>query len=263
MQQLTRDLYEAMVLPLEPALKPGNRLLVVLPTHMPAFSLAGLRRGGTPSAPALCERCALSYLPTVRFVQSVKPGRVQTRVVAALGVRGATTWDVEYELRDINAFYRSARMLFGKEATLASLQSVHADLLHLAVEVRFSAHRPMTGSLLLGDGETSDGTLVYPLATLFALPPFAGVVVSNLSGKLPTTDCTLAAAFLSNGAFSVVTNAAPLSRKTKMLFGESFYTALQTGVPVSMAFRTAQNGLAQSKEMSATTLWAPLMVWGR
>jgi len=262
MQDLTRSLYEALVLPVESALKPGARLLIVLPSRMPAFSLAGLRRGGSPGTPALVERFALGYLPSLRFLQMPKQASPPARVIVALGTRGSTRWDVEYELRDINAFYRDARMLFGREATLASLRSIRADLLHLAVEIRFSSRRPLTGAFMLGDSLAIDGTTQVPLGALFSLPPTPSVIVSNLSSRLPTADRVLAAAFLANGSSSVVMNAAPLTRKAKKVFGESFYTALQAGSSVPAAVRSAQGVMVRSRELSAPQFWAPIMVWG-
>lgn len=263
MEELTRALYEAMILPVESDLTAGARLLIVLPARFPAISLAGLRRSGGPGTPALEERFALSYLPAARFALPRGTSPRPVRTITALGVRGATTWDVEYELNDIRAFYRDARLVFGKDATIASLRSAHQDLLHLSLEVRFRAQRPATGALVLGDGAVADGTTLVPLAALFSLPPTPSVVLINLSARRPATHAAVAAALLANGSASVILNAAPLTRKAKKMFGESFYTALQSGASVPAAFRTAQNAMARTTELSAPHFWTPLMVWGK
>jgi CHAT domain-containing protein len=169
---------------------------------------------------------------------------------------------VEYELRDIHAFYRDAHLLFGTEATLGSLHSVRDDLLHLSIEVRFNVQRPLNGACILGDG-TVDGTTTIPLGGLFGLPPVPAVVLFNLSSRQPATDRAVAAAFLSNGSTSVILSAAPLTRKAKKAFGEGFYTALQSGEHVPAALRTVQNAMARSQELSAPHFWAPLMLWGK
>ena len=262
MRELTRALYEAMVLPVESILKPNTRLLIIPPSRLPAFSLAGLRRGGGPGAPALGERFPLSYMPTARFLLALNAAAAPVRTVTALGVRGSTAWDVEYELRDIHAFYRDAHLLFGTEATLGSLHSVRDDLLHLSIEVRFNVQRPLNGACILGDG-TVDGTTTIPLGGLFGLPPVPAVVLFNLSSRQPATDRAVAAAFLSNGSTSVILSAAPLTRKAKKAFGEGFYTALQSGEHVPAALRTVQNAMARSQELSAPHFWAPLMLWGK
>ncbi len=263
MRELTRALYEALILPVESEFRHDTRLVVILPSRLPAFSLAGLRRGGRSGAPALVERFALSYLPSARFLLSPAAASVPVRTVTALGVRGSTGWDVEYELRDIHAFYRDARLLFGKEATLASLRSTRSDLLHLAAEVRFSRQHPLRGAFILGDGENADGSVAVPLASVFSLPPARAVVLFNLSNRLPATERAVAAAFLANGSSSVIVNAAPLTRKAKKKFGESFYTALQTGVMVPESFHAAQNAMVSTDELSSTFFWAPLMLWGK
>lgn len=263
MRELTRALYEALVLPVESILRPNTRLVIIPPSRLPAFSLAGLRRGGGPGAPALAERFPVSYVPTARFLQAHDPAPAPVRTVTALGVRGATPWDVEYELRDIHAFYKEARLLFGKDASLASLRSVRDDLLHLSMEVRFRVQRPLNGACILGDGATDDGTTLTPLGALFGLPSVPAVVLFNLSNRQPSTDRAVAAAFLSNGSASVILSAAPLTRKAKKLFGEGFYTALESGELVPEALHTAQNGIARSRELAAPHFWAPLMLWGK
>jgi len=237
-------------------------LLIIPPSRLPAFSLAGLRRGGGPGAPTLGERFPVSYLPTARFLLTRNAPSAPVRTVTGLGVRGSTTWDVEYELRDIHAFYRDARLLFGREATLASLRAVRSDLLHLSMEVQFKVQRPLNGACILGDGVSDDGTAAAPLGAVFGLPPVPAVVLFNLSNRQPATDRALAAAFLSNGSTSVILGAAPLTRKAKKVFGEGFYTALQSGEHVPAALRTAQNAMARSREFSSAHFWAPLMLWG-
>jgi tetratricopeptide (TPR) repeat protein len=263
MRELTGALYEAMVLPVESILRPNTRLLIVPPSRLPAFSLAGLRRGGGTGAPALGERCSVSYLPTARFLLAQTAAPSPIRTVTALGVRGSTAWDVEYELRDIHAFYREARLLFGREAALASLRSVRDDLLHLSIEVRFKVQRPLSGECIFGDGATIDGTTPASLGALFGVPPVPAVVLFNLSSRQPATDRALAAAFLSNGSASVILSAAPLTRKAKKVFGEGFYTALESGEQVPAAQRAAQNAMARSRDLSAPHFWAPVMLWGK
>jgi hypothetical protein len=169
---------------------------------------------------------------------------------------------VEYELRDIRAFYRDAQLLFGKDASLASIRMLHADLLRLALQVQFTAQRPVNGSLNLSDGITADGIADVPLGSVFSFPPSGSVVLFNLSQHLPATDRGLAAAFLVNGTTSVVLNAAPLTRKAKKAFGEGLYTSLLSGTSVPEAVRAAQISMGRSREMSATHYWAPIMVWG-
>ena len=261
MLELSRALYEAMLLPVEPSLRQGGQLLIVLPAQMPVFSLAGLRRGGS-GAPPLLERCPIGYLPVARFAGGSGESGLPIRSVDALGIRGSTGWDVEYELRDIHAFYREAQLLFGKEATLAGLRALHPDLLHLAVEVRFNTQRPLRGALVLGDGITEDGAVPVPLSALFVFPAVRSVVLFNLSDHVPSVERAVAAAFLINGSSAVVLNASPLTRKAKKSFGEGFYTALQSGATVHAAAASAQEAMLHAKELSPPQFWAPIMVWG-
>jgi tetratricopeptide (TPR) repeat protein len=261
-QEVTRGLYEALVLPVEPVLRPGTRILVVLPASLPALPLGGLRRGGGTASQAFGDRYTLSYLPSSRFALSTTtpPGTIRT--VTALGVRGSTSWDVEYELRDIHAFYRDAIMFFGKDASFAPLHAMHTDLLHLSVEIRNTSQHPLAGHIILGDGVSVDGTQPVSFGAIFSLPSVPVVVISNLSARAPSMDRGVAAAFLANGAASVVANATPMTRKAKKVFGEGFYTALQGGASVPMALRSAQTMMSRTKDLMSPCLWAPIMHWG-
>jgi tetratricopeptide (TPR) repeat protein len=259
---LTRGLYEALVLPIETLIRPNSRLIVVFPGRFPAVPLAGLRRGGSLAAPALGDRCMISYLPTARFAMRKAPLPQVVRTVMGFGMRGTTSWDVEYELRDIHSFYRTAILLFGKDANIASLRSTQADLLHLALEVRFRTQPRVTGAFLCGDGATIEGSQPVSFGSVFSLPPVPVVVLSNLSPAVPSTDRAIAAAFLANGSAAVITNATPMTRKAKKMFGEGFYTALQSGGQVPSALRTAQAGMARTKDLASTCFWSPLMLWG-
>jgi len=262
LQELTRGLYEALILPVEPVLRPATHILVVLPTGVSVFPLGGLRRSGGIASQAFGDRHVISYLPTAGFVFSPGPPRGGIRTVTALGARGSTSWDVEYELRDIHAFYRDAVMLFGKDASIISLQSMHTDLLHLAVEIRYNPRPPSSGKIVLGDGVSVDGSLPYSIGSIFSLPTVPAVVISNLSVRTPSMDRSVAAAFLAHGATSVVANATPMTRKAKKVFGEGFYTALQGGATVPMALRSAQTMMAKTRDLSSPGLWAPIMHWG-
>lgn len=256
----TRGLYEALVLPVESVLETATSVQVVLPPELPLFPFQALRRGRGGS-PYLAERALISYLPTARaaLLPSDPPGTVQD--ILCVGFPGTTSWDVEYELRDVRAFYKDARLCFGRNAVADTLRKRRADLLHLAVEIQLSKQRPVFGGVLLSDGQSSTGITRLPLGELPALPRSGAVLVSNLAMHMPTLDRSIPYALRSTGSGVVILNVFPATRKAKKDFGEAFYTALQGGASVPAAYRKTQQEMIGRKETAAPTMWAAFLLW--
>ena len=256
----TRHLYEALVLPVEGVLQSATSVRVVLPPELPLFPFQALRRGRSGS-PYLAERALISYLPTARaaLLPSDPPGTVQD--ILCVGFPGTTSWDVEYELRDVRAFYKDARLCFGRNAVADTLRTKRADLLHLAVEIQLSKQRPVFGGVLLSDGQSSTGITRLPLGELPAIPGSGAVLVSNLGMHMPTLERSIPYALRSTGSGVVICNVFPPTRKAKKDFGEAFYTALLGGASVSAAYRKTQQEMIGRKETAAPTLWAAFLLW--
>jgi hypothetical protein len=256
----SRDLYEALVLPVEDVLQSAASVRVVLPPELPLFPFQALRRGRSGS-PYLAERALISYLPTARaaLLPSDPPGTVKD--ILCVGFPGTTSWDVEYELRDVRAFYKDARLCFGRNAVADTLRTRRADLLHLAVEIQLSKQRPVFGGVLLSDGQSSTGITRLPLGELPAIPGSGAVLVSNLGMHMPTLERSIPYALRSTGSGVVICNVFPPTRKAKKDFGEAFYTALQGGASVSAAYRKTQQEMIGRRETAAPTMWAAFLLW--
>jgi CHAT domain-containing protein/tetratricopeptide (TPR) repeat protein len=261
LQTLTRTLYEALVLPVEPMLKPGTRLFVQFPEGMPPFPLHALRRAPLPGTPFLAERYPIQYLTTPAFPPAASHRGTVPSAVTCAGFAGTSGWDVEYELRDIRFFFKDARMLFAQEATLDTLRNVRADVLHLAVDMQFGVHSPLAGRFLLSDGESRDGSRVIPLSTLTQLHPARIVVVSSLTAGRPSFDALVPFALGANGSGTCVMNIFLPTRGAKKAFAEFFYTALLQGVPADEALQKAQVAMIRGKEFSTPAAWGAFMAW--
>jgi hypothetical protein len=260
LSQATRGLYEALVLPVESILQTATTVRVVLPPELPLFPFQALRRGRRGS-PYLAERALISYLPTARaaLLPSAPPETV--RDILCVGFPGTTPWDVEYELRDVRAFYKDARLCFGRNAVADTLRMKRADLLHLAVEIRLSRQRPVFGGVLLSDGQSSTGITRLALGELPALQGSGAVLVSNLAQRMPILDRSIPYAFRSAGNGAAILNVFPATRKAKKDFGEAFYTALQGGASVPAAYRKTQEAMIGREETAAPGTWAAFLLW--
>jgi hypothetical protein len=236
-------------------------MICVLPAEAAALPLHALRRNG--ASPYLAEQLLVSYLPSAWSLLLSPVAQAPARDVVGVGFPGETSWDVEYELRDIRAFYKQARLYFGQQATLATLQGEHADVLDIAAALRPDRNAPGNSSVTLSDGETPDGMKRVPLGDLFSLPPFPVVVFSDLGGARLGIGRAEPYPFLANGTRMVVMDDYVPSRKTKKYFGEVFYTALQNGDEDLEAFRKAQLAMIRNPEFAAPYAWAPFFDWGK
>jgi CHAT domain-containing protein len=264
LRELNTPLYEAFIRPIEGAIAGIQDLFVVLPQEAPGLPLHALGSGTQRGVGGyVAEQHALSYLPSAG---SLLPGRAtngQVRQVVALGCPGGTSWDVEYELRDIRAFYKEVRLYFDAQATLATLQKESEDLLHLSLRIQFNDARPGNSFVLLSDGESSETMKRVPLGELLSLPPIPAVVVSDLNAQRLGIRPSEPYLFLANGTQEVVFTSMVPSRKAKKFFGEIFYTTLLSGADVRAAYRKAQLEMIRTADYASPFTWAPFFLWRR
>jgi CHAT domain-containing protein len=182
--------------------------------------------------------------------------------VIGLGYRGSTGWDVEYELRDIRAFYRDARLYFGASATEETLEREHADLLHLALVFRYNPAAPGNTAAVFSDGRSADLTTRISLGRFSSLSGYRTVVVSDLWPGKEGASSVIAPSLLSGGATAVVVTAYTPSRKAKKVFSESFYTALLGGADVQTALRSVYNEMIGDPEFASPFVWGTYALWG-
>jgi tetratricopeptide (TPR) repeat protein len=261
--ELFRLLYEAFVRPIEEDLRGSSRVVFVLPFELGSVPLHALRRNSLRGTPYLTEQIAVSYLPAAAWLRGDMPVAPAVREVAGIGYPGRTGWDVEYELRDIRAFYKDARLSFGAQASIATLEQGRADLLHLAVEVRYNPAAPWNASVMLSDTKSAELGVRFSVGRFAGLTSYRSVVLSDLSPGLANVHVLLASALLSGGATSVVVSTATPSRKAKKVFSEMFYTALLGGADVQSALRRVQAEMIRNPEFSSPLVWGAYMAWGQ
>ena len=263
LRELNAPLYEAFIQPIEAAIAGVTDLNVVLPQEVAGLPLHALARGSGRAGTFVAEQHAVSYLPSAGSLLIPRTKTGQTKEVVALGCPGGTSWDVEYELRDIRAFYKDVRLYFDQQASLATLQKEQEDLLHLAVRFRFNDPRPGNSYVVLSDGESAETTRHVPLGELLSLPRIPAVVVSDLAPERLGVRPAEPYLFLANGTQEVVFTSTVPSRIAKKFFGEIFYTTLLTGADVRSAYRKAQLEMIRTGEYAAPFRWAPFFLWGR
>lgn len=263
LNDLTAVLYSTFLRPVESSLGGSSKLVVVFGGSIPTIPLHALRRGTLPGSAFVAERHFVTYLPTAQMLLLNTPSPGSVHDVVGLGYPGGSGWDVEYELRDIRAFYKNTRLYFNQQASLATLQEERADLLHLALEFRLDDPLPGNWYVTLSDGKTPTGSKRVSIGELFSLPAYPVVVVSNLAYDRITIPRSEAYVFIANRTGAYISNLYTPSRKTKKIFGEYLYTALLQGNSVAAAYWKAQLDMMKNPESSEQYSWGPFCFWGK
>lgn len=256
--ELSASLQSPFLRPLEATAGGAVELLVVLPEELGFVPLHALRR---PGRGFLIEQSAVRYLPAASSLMLPAPAPSAARTVTGIGHSGSTAWDVEYELRDIRAFYREAALLFGTDATFEALKGAQGEILHCAAEFRYGARSAGNSAVLLSDGKSAGTTRAIPWGSLALLPPRGIVLLSDLGVHAPGKNGALAQLLLMGGTGSVGLHGYTPLRQSRKFFGEGFYTALLAGATPDRAFRQAQ--LDMIRGARPLHHWAAFSLWGK
>lgn len=256
-------LYAVLVRPVETEIMATPRVVIVPPAELAGVPVHALRKGPFRSHRYVAEQTLISYLPSLSALALDGMPMKADRQITGIGHPGATDWDVEYELRDIRAFYKEARLLFGQQATPASLAGDSADVLHIAAEIRFSPVAPGSAGIVFSDGKSFNSMRELPWGELFSLPAFPMVIFSNLARLEALDQATLAELFLMNHTSHVVVNGWMPTRRAKKFFGEIFYTNLLAGAAAKDAFRQVQLEMIKSEALSGPHMWGSFFLWGK
>ncbi len=236
-----------------------EKLYVVLPQEFGWLPLHTLRWDERP----LAARMNVSYLPTAAALLFSSLAEHPARRVLGIGHPGRTSWDVEYELKDIRGFFEGAPMLFNTRATLNHMMDSLYDVIHISAEFQLDREVPDNSKLLLADGITPFGVRGASLGELLAVPKPQALVLSNISTHPGAFSRYAPLIFLANGTRIIVASEWQVDRKAKKYFGEGFYTALLGGVSMGDAYRHAIETLLKQGEFSLLQRWGAFYQYGR
>ncbi len=258
-QELSAILSNILVQPVLPFLGKTTTLYAVLPQEFGWFPLHTLRSGGAP----IVVRFHVHYLPTAAALLFAEKQQHTTYDIIGVGHPGRTSWDVEYELKDIRGFYDKARMLFYTAATIGNIDTAKYDLLHFAAEFVLNTTRPWKSVLTLSDGHSPDGRRDVPLGEALEIPPPQALFFSNISPTQGGFFRYAPVAFLAAGTPEVIATMWQGERKAKKYFGEIFYTSLQSGMPADQAYDGATVVLSKSPDYSRPHRWGLFYLFGK
>jgi CHAT domain-containing protein len=259
-----RRLHEAFVRPGESEYAGVELLLLVMPRELGFVPVHALRKGALPGMRYLGEEKIVCYVPGGAWCTD--PSREWTnrsQTIVGMGYAGSSGWDVEYELRDIRAFFKEARLFFGDDAAMERVRSEQGDLFHIAAEFRYAAGAPWSASVILSGGRSAGIPVILPAPAFAAGVRAPAVIISNLAPDQPGIPAIVAPLLLSGSGRAVIANAYTPSRKLKKMFGEAFYTGLQGGATPPQAYRGALRELIRNPEFSSPLVWGTFQLWGK
>jgi tetratricopeptide (TPR) repeat protein len=262
-EELLKEMADWFVRPVARDLAQGGVVFVTTTPEFAWLPVHAMKVGRGKRATFMAEQYQVQYLPLAGSLQLSPRVPVAVREVAAAGFPGRTKWDVEYELRDIRAFYKEARLYFGRQATIGELGRESSQLLHIAAQLVVNRRHPENAAIVLSDGKSQTFPDEVPVGQLLALPGTPAMVLSNLSpgGTFYHTGIPLLCALDGTGVM-VMNGFVPL-RKAKKYFNEVFYTNLVNGATAAGAFRAVQLDMIRTPAYQSPLLWGQFFLWAR
>jgi hypothetical protein len=182
--------------------------------------------------------------------------------IVAFGNPTGKNWSVDYELRDIRSFFKSAKVMVGLETSWDNVKSVKADILQLSTEFSQQTAEFPLGTFLLSNGLMVEQTTTIPFEKLTELDPTPVIALSNHSGQGVglTTENALMLRF--HGTSDVFFNMWSADRKATKFFSEFFFTHLANGLAPGDAYRQALLNLIRTREVSHPRSWGQFFHFG-
>jgi CHAT domain-containing protein len=269
-------LYESLITPIEAELAQvkviafiPNQLLFYLPMQ------ALIKTEANGEKRYLIEDKQIVYLTTADVMNVVQlPDEDKSRqgMVAFGNPTGAELPSAEIEVEAIAKFFPETEVLLGVQATKAALsgeERLDKRVVHFATHGILNATQPSESYILLASGETP-GQERLTQGEVLGLP-FNKVDLVTLSacetafgGRDPDGGevTTLAAAFSSAGATSVLASLWSVGDESTKEFMIQFYTQLAAGRSKAASLQSAQIALMKNPKFSHPLYWAPFVLMG-
>lgn len=262
-EELLQTMTQVCIRPIAKDLGGIGALLVVATPEFPWLPVHAFNVGRGKRVSFLAEQFQVQYVPLAGMLLLPPTIPVGVRNVSAAGFPGRTKWDVEYELRDIRAFYRGASLYFGRQATIAALSRDSSQLMHIAAQLVLNGQHPENAAVVLSDGKSQTFPEEVAVGRMLALPATPAIVLSNLSPGGTVYHTGIPLILEVNGTAATVMNGFVPLRKAKKYFNEIFYTTLLTGATVPGAFRAVQLDMIRSETYRSPLLWGQFFLWAR
>ncbi len=260
-EKLSTQLYDYFIRPIDSRL--DRSLVIVVRNEFGGFPFQALERQDSKgNVKYLIELTSVDYLPSLSSLRygTVNPTDIQT--VVACGNPGGQNWSVDYELRDIRSFFKTATIMLGADATWKNMLESKGDVLQLSTDFVNTTDRYDLGAFVCSNGKTLGETENIPFEQLAAHEPYPVIELSNQQVKGDGLTPLHALLLRMNGTSDIFLNAWLADRKAAKFFSEYLYTNLAAGLAPGDAYRQALLNLIGTREVSHPRSWGQFFHFG-
>jgi hypothetical protein len=208
------------------------------------------------------ELTTIDYVPSLSSLRYRTLSNTRIQDIVAFGNPSGKNWSVDYELRDIRSFFKSAKVLVGLETSWDNLKSVKADILEISTDFsQRNAEFPL-GNFILSNGLMVEQVTTVPFEKLTELEAIPVISLSNHYGQGIGLSAEHALLLRLNGTSDIFFNAWSADRKAAKFFSEYFFAHLANGLAPGDAYRQALLNLIRTREVNHPRSWGQFFHYG-
>lgn len=268
-------LYDMLIAPIETDLA-ATKTIAFIPNqllfYLPLQALAKKQPSG--ELRYLIEDKQIVYLTEADVMDAVQPpdpSKARAGMIAVGNPTGAELPSAEVEVKTIAKVFPGTEVLSGAAATKSAVSSnpMQKRIVHFATHGRLNSAMPEKSFIQLASGATP-GQEELTTGEIFGLPlqHVDLVTLSACETALGDKDpdggeiTTLAEAFSSAGATSVVASLWSVGDESTTEFMVEFYERLAAGASKAEALQSAEIKLMKNPKYSRPLYWAPFILMG-
>ena len=260
-EKLSAQLYDYFIRPIDSRL--DRSLVIITRDEFKGFPFHALeRQDNKGNVKYLIELTSVDYLPSLSSLRYSTVNTTNIRSIIACGNPSGQNWSVDYELRDIRSFFKSASIMLGADATWKNMQEAKGDVLQLSTDFMNTTDHFDLGSFVCSNGKTLGETENVGFEQLTSHEPYPVVELSNQQIKGDGLTPSHALLLRMNGTSDIFLNAWIGDRKAAKFFSEYLYTNLAAGLAPGDAYRQALLNLIGTREVSHPRSWSQFFHFG-
>ena len=259
--RLSTQTFDILLRPVEDLFE--RNLIIVTNHEMEGFPFHAIeQQDAKGNVKYVIELTSVDYIPSLASLRYRAASTSRLQGVVAFGNPTGKNWSVDYELRDIRSFFKSARVMVGLETSWDNLKSIKADVLQLSTEFNQRDTEFPLGTFILSNGLMLEQSTTIPFEKLSELDAIPVFVLSNQYGQGIGLSSEQALLLRLNGMPDVFLNAWSADRKAAKFFSEYFFTCLANGLAPGDAYRQALLNLIRMREVSQPRSWGQFFHFG-
>jgi CHAT domain-containing protein len=259
--KLSTQLYDILLRPVDDLFE--QNLIIVANHEMEGFPFHAIERQDEKgNVKYVIELTTIDYVPSLSSLRYRTLSNTRIQDIVAFGNPSGKNWSVDYELRDIRSFFKSAKVLVGLETSWDNLKSVKADILEISTDFsQRNAEFPL-GNFVLSNGLMVEQVTTVPFEKLTELEAIPVIALSNHYGQGIGLSGEHALLLRLNGTSDIFFNAWSADRKAAKFFSEYFFTHLANGLAPGDAYRQALLNLIRTREVNHPRSWGQFFHYG-